>query len=227
MPAQVESLFAPIVGFLLTLVIFSYLLGDNPVYRFAVMFLAGMSLTYALVVVIANVLIPRVVVPIADAMSKSMNGQAADLGPGLSAVVPLVLGMFILLKLSRRLAPMGNWGMAVLIGVGAGLAVGGALVGSLFGLASASATVNVPEAGYAILALLATLTVLAYFWYTGAAESAMQGDRRGLPVRLAALVGRAFLMITFGALFGGALVTGIATLVDRLGLLVQIAQAFK
>jgi hypothetical protein len=216
------ALLSPALGLLLTLVIFSYLLHDNGLYRFAVLLLAGMSLTYALLVMIANVLIPRVVLPVVQVIS----GQGWDAGMALTAAVPLLLGTFILFKLSPRWAPLGNWGMAVLIGVGAGLAVGGALVGSLLGLADASTTLNVGAAtGTAFLALVSTVTVLMHFWYTGSPERTGL-DRRNPVIRAIAGIGRVFLMITFGALFGGALVTGIATLVERLYLVAQIVQAF-
>ena len=38
-----------IVGFILTLLVFSYLLGDNPLYRIAIHLLVGTSAAYAAV----------------------------------------------------------------------------------------------------------------------------------------------------------------------------------
>jgi hypothetical protein len=217
------DILAPLVGFALTLLVFSYLVGDNPAYRFAVNFLAGLSLTYAMVVVAADVLGPRIAAPVLQAF-----GPNGDMGQVVSAIVPLALGTLILFKLSRRLAPWGNWGMAVLIGVGAGVAVGGALVGSLFGLTLASGASLAPRDGdplaslLALVGLIGTVSTLLYFWYTGRPDT--PGDSRPAPVRVMARVGQAFLMITFGALFGGALAASIATLIDRLGLLAQIVR---
>jgi hypothetical protein len=219
---MLETLLTPLIGFGLTLVIFSYLIHDNPVFRFAVNFLAGLSLTYAVLVVIANVLIPRVVTPWLQFLS---NG---DPGLALISIVPLVFGAFILFKLSPRWAPLGNWGMAVLVGVGAGVAVGGAVMGTLFGLVDASANWATGPDDLApllgLLALLSTVTVLLYFWYTGRADQ--PGDSRPAAVRVLARVGQAFLMVTFGALFGGVLVSGVATLVERLDLLAQLITLF-
>jgi hypothetical protein len=222
--AELNDLIPLLVAIALTLVIFSYLVRDNPAFRFAAYFLAGLSLSYALLVVTTNVLIPRVLDPLAGAF------EDGDPGLALSGIVPLVFGTFILFKLSPRLAPWGNWGMAVLIGVGAGVAVGGALVGSLIGLSALSADWTAGFQSdtlaplFGLLALVGTLTTLLYFWYTGRADA--PGDARPAPVRLLAGIGQVFLMLTFGALFGGALVTGLAVLVDRLGLFTQVAARF-
>jgi hypothetical protein len=222
---SIDQIIVPLVGFSLTMLVFSYLLGDNAAYRLAVNFLAGLSLTYAVVVVLVNVLWPRLVIPILQVFSQPGGDY---IGLALSATGALFFGALILMKLSRRLAPLGNYGMAVLIGVGAGLAVGGALVGSLIGLSVAGAAWWRPGdwAGslLGLLALVAMVTVLISFWYSGAAEGT-GADRRPALVRITAGVGRAFLMVTFGALFGGALVTGIATLVNRLELITQFIEA--
>lgn len=222
---SIEQIIVPLVGFSLTVLVFSYLLGDNAAYRLAVNFLAGLSLTYAVVVVLVNVLWPRLVLPMSQVFSRP---EGDFIGLALSASGGLLFGALILMKLSRRLAPLGNYGMAVLIGVGAGLAVGGALLGSLIGLSVAGAGWWRPGdlAGslFALLALVAMLAVLISFWYTGAADGAGADRRPGL-VRAISGIGRGFMMVTFGALFGGALVTGIATLVNRLELITQFIEA--
>jgi len=56
MPIEVIS---AIIGFILTLMIFSYLLGDNPLFRIAVYLFIGVSSGYAAVVVWYYVLIPK------------------------------------------------------------------------------------------------------------------------------------------------------------------------
>ena len=75
-----------------------------------------------------------------------------------------------------------------------------------------------------VIALFSTITVLMHFWYSSRPTGV--GDQRPAAVRVMANIGRVFLMITFGALFGGALLAGIATLTDRLGLLMTIVSKF-
>ena len=53
------------IGFLLTLLIFSYLIGDNPLFRSAVYIFIGVSSGYAAVVVWHNVLLPKLFQPLA------------------------------------------------------------------------------------------------------------------------------------------------------------------
>ena len=52
------------LGFLLTILVFSYLLGDNPFFRLAVHIFIGVSAAYVALVTINNVLIPRLIMPL-------------------------------------------------------------------------------------------------------------------------------------------------------------------
>ena len=69
-----------------------------------------------------QVLYPRLVVPLFE----------GNLGDRLLAFIPLVLGLLLLFKLSPRTAHLGNPSMAFLVGVGAAVAIGGAVMGTLF-----------------------------------------------------------------------------------------------
>lgn len=53
-----------VVGFVLSLMIFSYLAGDNPLFRFAVSLFIGVSAGYAAVILLFQVLYPRLVYPL-------------------------------------------------------------------------------------------------------------------------------------------------------------------
>ena len=53
-------------------------------------------------------------------------------------IIPLVLGISLLAKLSPRISWIGNFAMAVLVGVGAAAAIGGALLGTLIPQAQAA-----------------------------------------------------------------------------------------
>ena len=113
-----------LVSLVLTLFIFSYLFGDNPVFRFATAIFIGAAAGYFAVVIIYQVLLPRLVVPLI---------QGSTL-----AFVPLVLSGLLLTKLSPRMGRLGNIPMAVLVGAGAAIAIGGAALGTIFGQVKAS-----------------------------------------------------------------------------------------
>ena len=103
------------IGFILTLMVFSYLIGDNPLFRIAIYIFIGVSSGYAATVVLYNVLIPKF-------------SLLLDLNQFVLLVIPLILCLTLLAKLFPRFSWIGNFAMAVLVGVGAGAAVGGALL---------------------------------------------------------------------------------------------------
>ena len=59
-PMSIEIISA-LVGFLLTLMVFSYLIGDNPLFRIAVYLFIGVSSGYAATVIVHYVLLPGLV----------------------------------------------------------------------------------------------------------------------------------------------------------------------
>jgi hypothetical protein len=107
------------VSFILTVLVFSYLLGDNPVFKFVSALFVGITAGYFAVVIIYQVILARLVAPL-------LQGSIVSL-------IPLVLSGLLLLKLSPRLSRAGDIPMAVLVGVGAAVAIGGAVLGTLFG----------------------------------------------------------------------------------------------
>ena len=127
MPIVSIEVISAVIGFVLTLMIFSYLIGDNPMFRIAVYLFIGVASGYAAVVVWHSVLIPK--------LFDQLLGGPTQLA---LTVVPLILSVSLLAKLSPRISWLGNFAMAVLVGVGAGTAVGGALVGTLIPQAEAA-----------------------------------------------------------------------------------------
>ena len=53
-----------LVAFFLTIFIFSYLFGDNFLFRFATYLLVGVSAGYVFILVLFHVIIPRLIVPL-------------------------------------------------------------------------------------------------------------------------------------------------------------------
>jgi len=63
-----------VIGFLLTVMIFSYILGDNPVFRLAAYLFVGVTAGYVNITVIDQVLFPQLVQPL-------LNGQILTIIP--------------------------------------------------------------------------------------------------------------------------------------------------
>ncbi|HLO32008.1 MAG TPA: hypothetical protein VK249_22855, partial [Anaerolineales bacterium] len=106
------EIISALVGFILTLMIFSYLIGDNPLFRIAIYLFIGVSAGYAATVVVYYVLIPKLSL-----------FRTNDVNQLILAVIPLLFCVSLLAKLSPRISWIGSFAMAVLVGVGAAAAI--------------------------------------------------------------------------------------------------------
>jgi len=199
-----------IFAVILTLMVLSRILGDNPLFRIAQYLFVGISLGLAFVVAYHQVLRP--------AVGALLAGQAG--APTLYGV-PLVLGLLLFPRITRRQewSWVANIPLALVFGVGAALAIGGAITGTLAPqILDTARPLNgdtVQVAGVVVLAL-GTVVTLSAFYYTAGQES-----RFGRMVRLTALVGHWLLMVSFGFFFASALQTYMSALTERLSFLLE------
>ena len=121
-----------ILGAVLTFAVLSYLIGDNTVYRAAVHILVGVGAAYAVGVAIGQVMVPRMIVPL-----QSQPAEGSD--PRVFGLFGLLGCVFLLAKIFPRTAWLGNVAVGTMLGVGAGVAIGGALFGTLLPQTSAAA----------------------------------------------------------------------------------------
>jgi len=201
------------LSFLLTLMILSYLIGDNPAFRVAISVFVGVSAGYVAAVVWWQVLYPRVIEPL-------IYGGITERS---LALVPLILGVLLLMKLSPRTAWLGNSSVAFLVGVGAAVAVGGAVMGTIIPQTQASFNVfNSTRAGESWLArlffgaimLVGTITTLVYFHF--GAKATAGGPQRSKLVIWLGWIGQVFIAITLGVLFAGVFAAALTALIERL-----------
>ncbi len=197
------------VGFVLTLLIFSYLLGDNFLYRLAVYVFVGVAAAYVAVVAVEGVLLPWLRGTLL-APTPSPGGIALGL-------VPFVVGLLLLAKASPRLTPLGNVGMAFLIGVGAAVALVGAVSGTLLPLVASSGQ-EVTGGIDGLIIILGTITALLYFQYLAVRRP--DGEIVRPPVlRAAETVGQVFLIIAFASLYAGAILSSLTIFSERIAFL--------
>ena len=205
-----------IVGFLLTVMIFSYIFGDNPFFRLAAYLFVGVTAGFVTITVITQVLVPQLWLPL---VSGSLTVR-------LVALVPLLLSLILLLKMFPPFARYGNIPMAYLVGAGAAILIGGAVLGTLFpqiigtinlfdlGTATANQISPVVQLVNAVLILVGTLTALFYFYF-GAKTNLNQPPRRSQLIEVMAHVGQVFIGITLGALFAGVYSSALTALIER------------
>lgn len=197
-----------VIGFILTLLIYSYVIGDNPAYRLAVHILVGVSAAYAAVLVLRQAILPIVA-------QLALNPLSLN---SLLWLVPILLALLLILQRLPRFAWLGDNATALLVGVGAAIALMGAITGTLlpqilvFG--DAGNTSLSPIQGI-VTAVLTACTLLT-FQFTGKKNELGEWVRpfwqRGF-----VQIGQAVLMITFGALFAGLLSTSLVLLTERIG----------
>jgi len=199
-----------IISFVVTLLIFSYIFGDNPLFRLASYAFVGVAAGYAVVVVAQQVLWPNLVQPL--------------IAGNLLMLVPLVLSLILLLKLFPRYSRYGTLPMALLVGVAAAVAIGGAVFGTILGQTKGAVqdfNFNQPgsdpflQAIEAVLVLVGSICTLAYFQF-GARVKNDQPPSRPAFVESMSKIGEVFLAITLGALFAGVFASAVTALVERL-----------
>lgn len=190
------------VGAILTLVVFSYLLGDTPLFRIAQAIFVGVAIGYAVTAAVYLILIPKLFDPlILDPVTNSY------------LVVPLVLGLLLLFKLRAAWAPLGNLSLAFLFGVGSALALGGALGGVL--VPQLMATFVPLDSLDNVILVVGTLGALLSFRFmqpqtTQLATRGVEALGRGWGT-----IGRWFVWMALGALFASLAVSRISILVNR------------
>jgi hypothetical protein len=200
------------LGLVLTLMIFSYVLGDNPLFRIAVYLFIGAAAGYAVVVAVQNVLIPQLIAPI-------LALSTGEVEPGTLGVLGMswVLALLLLLKLNPGNA-VGRFPLALLAGVGAAVAVGGAITGTL--LPQTSATLFVIQFNNLELLATNTIIVIGVICTLLAFHYGVRYDGKpGQPavIRLITPAGQVFVGIAFGVMYAGLIAGAAAALTERLG----------
>lgn len=192
------------LGFVLTLLVFSYLIGDNPLFRITLHMFIGVSAGFAAVIVIYNVILPRLIEPI----------FVSNRGEQLLALFPLILAGLLITKISPRFAFIGNLPMSYLVGVSAAVAIGGAVTGTLIPQVLASMNLLDVQASQAfdanvglrilngVIILVGTLASLAYFQF-GKLSGSPQRNQFQTWMEGIGKIGQIFIAIMFGFLFAG------------------------
>jgi hypothetical protein len=200
------------VGFFLTLMILSYILGDNPLFRIASYLLVGSAAGYLFTLVIYQVIIQRLIFPLMYAL------PAGNMTQILLTSLPIVVSIMLLCKLfNGGISAVGNLPLAYTVGVGAAVMITGTVTGTIFG--QSLATINLFSTNSLLEAsviLVGVITTLAYFHFGTRPTPTPQGAKRNPFVEFLALIGRFFIGITLGALFAGIYLAALSALVNRL-----------
>jgi hypothetical protein len=217
---SLPDLIGSAMGFFFTLMVFSYVFGDNALFRATIHLFIGAAAGYAAVVAWYNVTWPQLFLPL-------ILGSQSE---RLYALFPLILSGLLLFKISPRLSRYGGPAVAYLVGIGAAVAIGGAIMGTIF--PQTLATINMLDLETAqqssesplwlllqgLLIVLGTVTTLVYFHF-GAQQRLGDVPRRPEWVEILALIGQVFIAITLGVVFAGVFTAALSAMIERVNFL--------
>ena len=187
----------------LTLAIYSFLYRDNPVYKLAESWLIGLSIGYALVIFWQTTIIDMLVVP----LFKESR---------ILLLIPMILGLMMFSRFSRRSSWLSRIPIAFMIGAGAGVAIPAMLYARTLKQMSASVMPLITEGGgfniEALVVAVGLISTLAYFYFSR--------EHKG-PIGKTARLGTYFLMIFFGATFGYTVMSRMSTFIGRVDFLLS------
>ena len=198
-----------VVGAVLVLMVFSYVLGDNALFRLALHIFVGASVGYAMGLALRLIL------------SRFIGPLVADRNP--LWLIPVVLVAFLLLKCLPKVAHMGNLAIGYLLGVGVAVALSGALLGTIIPQAGATGrALSAYGTRDGLIILVGTLSTLAVFTF-GARGQRGRGRIWAKVVGGAAWVGRWFLVVALALGFAGALTAALTILTTRAASIFELA----
>ena len=235
------------ISVFLTLAILSYLYKDNPFYKVAEHVFVGISTGYWTSMFFWTQIQPNLfgrLWPATEYDASSLwykfynvfgvfssvfpeGGIAKGHDMHLIYLVPFALGIMMLLSVSSKLSWMARWGIAYTVGMAAGLRAYGFLNSNVIGQIKGSAfqLINSDLPYFALVGesifnnfiiLIGTITGLMYFYFGR--------EHTGNFGRLTK-VGIYFLMISFGASFGFAVMGRISLLIGRFVDLIDYSSA--
>jgi hypothetical protein len=198
-----------LVGFILTLCVFSYVLGDNFLYRLAVYVFVGLAAAYITIVTTESVILPWL-------RSTVMSG---DLGNMILGAIPIILALLLLLKAVPRVSGLGTLALAFIIGVGTAVAVVGAIAGTLLPLVNSTSSITSGDLLNGVIIFVGVICSLIYFQYL--ARRLPDGrTRRNIVVRFFGTIGQGFIVVTFGALYAAAIISSLTVFSERISFII-------
>jgi len=204
---------------LLTIFVLSFLIRDNPFYKFAEAVFVGISAAYWMVVGFWSTVVPNLIGKISPDLVRgwAMPGLGIDEHTELLYLIPLGLGMMLLWRLSPVGGWISRWPMAFIIGVFCGLRLITFIHADFLSqIRNGIVPLWVEDSTGAfsfwlslesVFLIVGVLSCLVYFFFSV--------EHKGIVGKTAKL-GIYFMMITFGAAFGYTVMGRIALLAIRL-----------
>jgi hypothetical protein len=213
-----------LVGGFGTLAIFSFLFGENRIYRFVEHLYIGIAAGLGLVVPIKNYVWPQVLVPMLgyDRVQYPDGSFSAEYNSlNLLYLLPLLFGCLYYFVYSRKYGWLSKLVIGFTLGMSGGIAFKGFFNEMIPQLSSSFKPLVVFEGGVLnwfesfsnIVFVVTLLSVMYYFFFSFKHE--------GKLARGTAATGRWLMMVCFGAFFGSTVMARMALLVERVQFLLS------
>jgi hypothetical protein len=209
-----------VLGFILTVMVLSYLIGDNIFFRFAAHLFIGLTAGYVVLLIANQILWPYLINPL-------IRG---DWMGALWLLIPMILMSMLVLSQFKRFNWIGSMPLAYLAGLAAAIAIGGAVFGTIIPQSTAiidafdttkwlsSSEQTWLQVVDAAVMLIGTIGTLSYF-HLGRkrkVNTEAQLTERPLVLEVLAKIGEVFIGITLGVVFTGVFSSTLLALIDRI-----------
>jgi hypothetical protein len=208
-----------VVGLLLTVMVLSYLIGDNLFFRLAAYLFVGVTAGFLSVLIITQILWPYLLQPL-------IIGSWIE---KLWILIPLALAVLLVISQFQRFTGAGRMPLAFLAGLTAALTVGGSVFGTMIPQLRAVVNAFDPSGWYqtpgvpwlrmaeAVVMLVGVLGTLSYF-HIGRRRVDQNDQAQVRPRFFEGLgkVGEVFIGMALGTVFVGIFSTALLAMIDRL-----------
>ena len=178
-----------------TLGLMSFAIKDNPFFRFAEYTFVGVATAHGLVVSIETIK-PQIIVPIAE--------QGKYL-----LIIPVILGLLMYSRFIKGQAWLMSYPLSIFVGIGVGLTLRGVVKSQIVNqMIDTLKPINGIEP---LLTLVGVVSVLLFFFF-----ARKKGGGTGSVLGITSKIGRLYMMIAFGALFGNTVLGRMTLLIGRI-----------
>lgn len=214
-----------LIGLLLTVMVLSYLIGDNLFFRLAASIFVGVTAGFLTVLIAFQILWPYLLQPL-------ISGTVYQ---RLWVLIPLILSFLLIISQFQSLAGAGRIPLAFLAGLTAAIAIGGAVFGTMIPQMRAVVNAFDPVGWYAEpgqpwmriaeagLMLIGVIGTLSYFHFGRRFKPVTGANSETRPRFFEALskIGQIFVGVALGAVFAGIFSSALLAMIDRVWLIGQ------
>lgn len=198
-------------SFILTIMVFSYIFGDNPLFRIATYFFVGVTSAYVLILLIYQVIIPKLFAPL---LASNNNQLFLNL-------IPLFLSSLLLFKLFNKRNQIGNIPLAILVGSGSAIILSSAFMGTLVPMIDmvsdsfSISTISGSKFFGGLFMVLGVVSTLLFFQQSKISDASIKSERSKF-FTILNYFGKFFIGVTLGSIFAGVIISTSIALIERL-----------